>query len=197
MELWRKGYVKAVGAGPAPVQEARSWGSHLSKLIREIRKPSIPQHKDIQLTKQELDKLITWVDLNGVYYSTYACAYPESRTGRTPINNTQLNHLSDLTGINLSGMMNYGTNKGPQVSFDRPHLSPCLAGIKDISPEKYEQALAIIQRGRKMLQKRPRADMPNFQPCETDQKRQQKYALREQIELRNRSAIKNGTKAYD
>jgi len=197
MELWRKGYVTCVGAGPAPLQEARSWGSHPSKLIREIRQPSIPQHKDIRLTKQELDRLITWVDLNGVYYPTYTCAYPESRTGRTPIDNSQLDRLSRLTEIDLSRMMNYAANGGPQVSFDRPRLSPCLAGIKGTSPEKYEQALAIIQHGKEMLEKQPGADMPNFQPCETDRKRQRKYEFREQIELRNRNAIRNGTKAYD
>ena len=197
MELWRKGYVTCVGAGPAPVQEARSWGSHPSKLIREIRKPSIPQHQDIQLTKQELDKLITWVDLNGVYYPTCACAYPESKTGRTPIDNSQLDQLCRLTGVNPIGMIYYASNGGPQVSFDRPELSPCLAGIRGTSPEKYNEALAIIRHGKEMLEKRPRADMPNFQPCETDQKRQQKYELRAQSELKNRNAIRNGMKVYD
>ncbi len=94
-------------------------------------------------------------------------------------------------------MMSFSSNPGPQVSFDRPELSPCLAEIKQTSPQKYEQALAIIQAGKEMLQKRPRADMPGFEPCQTDRKRQQKYALREKIELRNRNAISNGTKAYD
>ncbi len=197
MELWRKGYIKCIGAGPAELLPARSWGSHQSKLISQIRNPAIPQHKDIELAKHELDKLITWLDLNGVYYPTYACAYPESRTGRTPINNDQLNRLSQLTKKNLGSMMSYSSNPGPQVSFDRPPLSPCLAEIKRTSPQKYEQALAIIQAGKEMLQKRPRADMPNFQPCQTDRKRQQKYELREKIELRNRNAINNGAKAYD
>ena len=39
MELWRGGYTACVGAGPAEVRQAYSWGSHASKLIRELRNP--------------------------------------------------------------------------------------------------------------------------------------------------------------
>ncbi len=197
MELWRKGYVKCVGAGPAPVQGAYAWGSHASKVIDEIRKPSMAEHEDIELSEEEFDLLVTWVDLNAVYYPTYTCAYPESRTGRTPLSDTQFKRLSELTGRNLVGMMNYGSNRGVEVNFDRPHLSPCLSQISDKRSAQYQEALAIIRAGRDMLQKRPRADMPGFEPCPVDKNRQDKYSQRQEAERRSRRAIQRGEKVYD
>ena len=46
--------------------------------------------KTLHLSPEELDRIITWVDLNGVYYATYASAYPESLTGRVPLSGEQL-----------------------------------------------------------------------------------------------------------
>ncbi|MBN2295269.1 MAG: hypothetical protein JXM70_22755, partial [Pirellulales bacterium] len=196
-ELWRKGFVKCVGGGPAAVQGAYSWGSHASRLVEELRRPKVPEHKNVKLSKEEFDRIVTWLDLNGVYYPTYACAYPESRTGRSPIDRGQLARLSQLTGIDLNGQMRYSSNRGPQVSFARPEFSPCLAKFTDLSGPKYGEALSIIRTGRQMLAHRPRADMPGFRPCAKDRQREAKYALREQIELRNRESIRRGEKAYD
>ena len=36
-ELWRKKYIKAIGAGPSDIQKPFSWGSHASKLVKVIR----------------------------------------------------------------------------------------------------------------------------------------------------------------
>ncbi len=36
IELWRKGYVHCVGAGPAEIQQAYAWGSHPSKLVQVL-----------------------------------------------------------------------------------------------------------------------------------------------------------------
>ncbi len=196
-ELWRKGYITCVGAGPAAVQGAYSWGSHASKIIDVIRHPQIPEHEDLCLSDEDIDRLVTWLDLNGVYYASYACAYPESLTGRSPLNNAQLGRLSELTGIPIGPLRDHGSNRGPQVSFDRPALSPCLARFGDTHDPKYEEALAIIRAAEQMLARRPRADMPGFVPCPTDRRREQKYALRRQIELRNRESIRTGGKAYD
>ena len=63
IELWRKGYVKCVGAGPAAIQQAYSWGSHASKLIQVLR----PGHHEVKLNAEELDRIITWVDSNAPY----------------------------------------------------------------------------------------------------------------------------------
>jgi len=197
MELWRKGQVKCVGAGPAPVQVAYSWGAHVSPLIDEIREPSIPEHQDLALSSEDLERLITWVDLNAVYYSTYACAYPESQTGRTPIDREQLARLAKLCDLPLAQMMNHATNRGPQVSFDRPELSPCLSRITDKTSPAFQEALAIIRAGTDMLAQRARADMPGFEPCAVDREREQKYSLRQRIEHQNRQAIRSGQRVYD
>jgi hypothetical protein len=81
--------------------------------------------------------------------------------------------------------------------FDRPELSPCLAAFKDLSDPNYREALALIQGGKEMLALRPEADMPGFAPCAEDQRREAKYAVRRQVEQRNREAIRRGTRVYD
>ncbi len=196
-ELWRKGYVKCAGGGPAEVLAAYSWGSHASPLAREIRTPTIEEHQDLKLNKEELDRVMTWLDLNGVYYATYACAYPNSLTGRCPLEPGQLGRLAQLTGINLGRARSHGGNPGPQVNFDRPELSPCLAKFTDRNDPGYQEALAIIRAGQQMLAQRPRADMPDFQPCDVDRVREDKYAARRQVEARNREVIRAGKKVYD
>ena len=192
-ELWRKKYIKAIGAGPADIQQPFSWGSHASKLVKVIREG----HEDVKLTKAEFESIVTWIDLNGPYYPRYDSAYPDNLSGRSPLNSKQLNRLGTLTGVPFVKLANHSTNRGPQLSFDRPQLSPCLQIFKDTSDPKYVEALAIIQAGSQMLQKRPRADMDGFQACPLDQRRQQVYTMRQQIELRNRRAICEGWKLYE
>ncbi len=196
MELWRKGYTGCIGAGPAELQPAYSWGSHASRLVRELRDKKVPEHKDLKLNAEELDRIITWIDMNGVYYPTYASAYPDSLTGRMPLNVMQLNRLCQLTGMSIEQVRNHRETSGPEVSFDRPESSPCLQKLGTGSPE-YREALAIILAGREMLGKRPRADMPGFQPCDKDQQREVKYQRRRQVELHIREALRNGEKVYD
>ncbi|MBI3921328.1 MAG: hypothetical protein HY318_07925, partial [Armatimonadetes bacterium] len=67
-ELWRKGFVKVVGAGPAEIQPAYSWGSHASRLIQVLR----AGHQGVRLDGESSDRLVTWLDLNAPYYPTYA-----------------------------------------------------------------------------------------------------------------------------
>ena len=197
LELWRKGYLKCVGGGPAEIQPAYSWGSHASKLVQVLRDPKFPGHEELVLSKEELDRISTWADLNGVYYATYACAYPDSRTGRCPLDQKQLGRLSELTGVPFDRMMGHGANPGPLVNFRRTQLSPCLAKFKDTDDPAYKASLSIIEAGKAMLASHPRADMSGFVPCETDLSREQKYAARQQIERRNREAIRLGKRVYD
>ena len=196
-ELWRKRYVTCVGAGPAEIQQAYSWGSHPSRLTRELRKPTVREHDGVKLSREELDRVITWVDLNGVYYPDYTSAYPDSLTGRCPLDNAQLKRLGELTGLSFEKMRSYSTSLGPQISFDRPELSECLAKFQDKGDPRYREAIAILQAGKEMLARRPRCDMPGFVPCPTDLRREAKFAMRREIELRNREAIRNGTKVFD
>ncbi|MBN2136319.1 MAG: PD40 domain-containing protein [Sedimentisphaerales bacterium] len=192
-ELWRKKYIAAIGAGPSDIQPAYSWGSHASKLIKVIR----AGHNDVKLSKEEFERIAAWIDLNGPYYPRYDTAYPDNLTGRCPLDNAQVKRLGELTGVHLGDFAGHNRNQGPQVSFDRPSLSPCLQKFKDKTDPQYIEALAIIEAGRQTLAKRPRADMPGFKPCETDRRREEKYAARQQMELRNRRAISMGQKVYD
>jgi hydrazine synthase alpha subunit-like protein len=196
-DLWRRGFVKCAGGGPAEILDAYSWGSHASRLATEIRTPSIDDHKDIRLSKEETDRVMTWLDLNGVYYPTYACAYPDSLTGRCPLDSSQLGRLAKLTGLDLGRLRNHSGNPGPLVNFDRPEVSPCLTQFDDGNSPAYREALAIITEGKQMLAVRPRADMPGFQPCDTDCRREEKYATRRELEAANRDAIRAGVKVYD
>ena len=199
LELWRKRYVECVGAGPAEIQPAYAWGSHPSKLVQVLR----AGHHDVQLTPEELDRIITWVDLNAPYYPTYNCAYPESVSGRCPLTRPQLARLCQLVGPPFnwgdegSPFNSFGSSPGIMVSFDRPELSPCLTIFKDKRDPQYVEALGLIEAGRTMLVAHPEADRPGFVPCAEDQRRETKYAARRQIEQRNREAIRTGTRVFD
>jgi hypothetical protein len=105
--------------------------------------------------------------------------------------------LEKLTGVPLRQLAGHGSNRGPQVSFDRPEISPCLARFQDKANPKYLEALAIIRAGSDRLAKKPEADAPGFQACAMDQWREEKYRARQGREARNRSAIREGQKAYE
>ena len=192
-QLWRKGYIKAIGAGPADIQPPYSWGSHPSKLAQTL----LARLKDGRLDKESFDRIVTWIDINAPYYPSYYSAYPNHPGGRSPLDDRQLGRLGQLTGVDFGRENTFSSSTGPHVSFDRPELSPCLAKFKDKGDPKYREALAIIQAGKDMLAKRPRADMPGFVPCEADQRREEKHRRRRQIELGNREAIRKGGKACD
>jgi hypothetical protein len=186
-DLCLKKYIKAIGAGPAQIQQPYSWGSHASTVIEVIRNG----HMDIKLDKESFDRLVTWIDINGPYYPYFASAYPENLAGRSPLNDKQIQRLEELTGVSLSDLARHTRELGPQVSFDRPQFSPCLEKFTNHSDPEYFEALAIIRAGKEMLDRCPRADMPGFQACP------QKYAMRRQAELCSRKAIRTGTKVYD
>ncbi len=140
---------------------------------------------------------MTWIDLNSVYYADYFCAYPESLTGRCPLDRGQLARLGQLTGVEFLKQNSFNASPGPMVSFDRPELSPCLAPLADKSDARYKESLSIIQAGREQFIKRPEADRAGFVPCEADRRRQERYLLRRQVEERNCAAIVAGERVYD
>jgi len=192
-ELWRKKYIAPIGAGPAQIQQAYSWGSHPSRLVDTIRKP----HHKVKLDKESFDRIVTWIDINAPYYPVYASAYPDNLAGRSPLDGAQIARLTKLTGVRFPDLASFDKDQGPQVAFERPELSPCLSGLKKKDRNAYMEALAVIRAGGEMLKKRPRADMDGFVACPIDQQREQKYLAREEIEARNREAIRTGKKAYD
>lgn len=200
IDLWSKGLVGSIGAGPAAIQEAKSWGSHNSKLIKVLQEghtpeaPGFEEHKTVKLSEEEMDRLITWVDINAPYYPYYESAYPDNPCGRSPIDKKQMQRLTALTGVKF--VASHGPNRRAQIAFDRPELSPCLQNL-DKNSAPYKEAIAIIEAGRKQLRNVPRADMEGFVPCEKDRQRLEKVDRRKQIELDNRKAILDGRKVYD
>ena len=189
-ELWRKGYIKAIGAGPADIQQPYSWGAHPSPLVQTI----LEGHHDVQLDDECFERLVTWIDINAPYYPLYSSAFPHNLAGRSPLNNTQLERLEELTGIPFRQLADHRRNRGPLVSFDRPELSPCLRGLDDAA---YAEALSIIQAGKAVLAQTPRADMPGYRPSEPDRLREEHYQLRAEEEHRMREALAHGNRAYE
>jgi hypothetical protein len=192
-ELWRKKYIQVAGAGPAEIMPALSWGSHASKIATAIRKC----REKYGVTNEALERIITWIDLNAPYYPTYASSYPANLAGRSPLDDKQLARLEELTGVPFRKDIHCSQNRGPQITFDRPELSPCLAKFTDKNDPRRLEAIVIIHAGKQRLAERSRGDAADFQACEVDQKRDDKYASRQQIEARNRAAIREGRKVYD
>lgn len=193
-EIWRKKYITVPGAGPAETQAAYSWGSHPSKIVQTVR----AGHHDVQLTQEEFDRLVTWIDLNAPYYPVYSSVYPDNLAGRSPLEPPQIHRLGKLTGIKFEDLARHDSSRGPLVSFDRPEISPCLNGLRDSNPGAYAEAIAIIETGKEMLAKKPREDMPGNTTLEgADAFRQAKYESREDAEANARNAIQTDTKHYD
>jgi len=195
VELRRKRYVNVIGAGPAPVLPPLTWGSHSSRLTRFLRGGHQDREIDrqIRLTPEDFDRVVTWIDLNAPYYPDYATPYRDNLYGRSPLDGRQLAELGRLTGLALHEHRNLD-----EVNFTRPECSPCLARFSTKSAPEYQQALAIILAGARNLQDRPRTEMPGFRlvsPVEIEQNAH--YKARQEIAARMREAIVNGRKCYD
>jgi hypothetical protein len=190
-DLHRKKLIQVAGGGPAAIYAAKSWGSHASRLSQFL-----DGHEGTHLTAEEKEVLYTWIDLNGVYYPTYDCAYPANPAGRSPITNQQLQRLGELCAINFKPGLRWQSHPGALISFDRPELSPCLQSLEKDSAE-YAEALAIIEAGRTNLQSAPRADMAGFIPSENDRRRTERYEELRTVEAAYRKAVLDGRKLYD
>jgi hypothetical protein len=149
------------------------------------------------LSPEDFDRIVTWIDLNGPYYPSYASANPDNLAGRCPLDDARMERLEKLTGLALRQQAGFSSNLGPQVSFERPELSPCLARFDDKSSSQYLEALQIIRAGQELFGQRPEADMPKFQPCEMDQWRNDKYLARQQAEQASREAIRQDQKRFE
>ena len=193
VELYTKGYVHVVGAGPTTVQMPYTWGSHASRLAKVLLeghgKPEID--REVKLDREGFDRIVTWIGLNAPYYPDYfAGAYRDRIFGRSPLDNRQTDRLAALTGVALQG------GNMHQVSFTRPEISPCLAKLDPASPQ-YREALEIIQAGKDALAKNPRPDMPGFQFNDAvELEQQRKYDALRQAQAEARAAILAGEKQY-
>ncbi len=192
IDLHLKKQIRTVGGGPAAIQQAYSWGSHASNLVQVLQK----DHHGVKLTEKEMETIYTWIDLNGIYYPFYESAYPENPAGRSPLTFEELQQLGELTGVDFNTLSGHTRTLGPQISFERPELSPCLENIQ-ADGGGYAQALALIKKGQQRLIKTPRADMEGFIPSEEHREQLQKYMDRLKIEQKNNQAIDKGKFVYD
>jgi hypothetical protein len=195
VELRQKKYVRVVGAGPFRTQLPKTWGSHASPVVQRILNghddPKIDEK--INISAEDFDRIVTWIDINAPYYPEYASAFRQNRYGRSPLDGAQLARLSELTGVKLTDQKFCA-----DVSFTRPEVSRCLQRIEDKTDLRYAEALAIIQSGRETLAKTPRADMEGFclvDPIEIEQ--EAKYQERLAVELRMRESIVEGRSEYE
>ncbi len=175
--------VKAVDDGPAEALPPYAWGSHRSRLVDVIR----GEHHDVKLDKQEVDRIITWIDMNAPYYGSYASVYPDNVFGRSPLDDGQIQKLRRLTGVKVGDQ---GTEMWTStVNLTRPELSPCLNGLKEKNPKAYEQALAIIRSGKAALAKRPRMDMEGARLVGIERQRKAKHDAQARREAEIRGTI--------
>jgi hypothetical protein len=144
-----------------------------------------------------MDRIVTWVDINAPYYPVYASAYPDNLAGRSPLDPRQVRRLTDHTGVSFEKLAGHQSSQGPQVSFERPELSPCLGNLEQDAPEAYAAALEIIRAGARALAAVPRGDDPEFSPAAPDKARELRYALRQRAAQRVRDAILRGERVYD
>ncbi len=192
IDIQIKKQIASVGGGPAEIQQAYSWGAHASNLVKVIENG----HHNISLSKEEMEGIYTWIDLNGIYYPEYESAYPNNPAGRSPLTYEELKKLGELTGVNFNPLADHNRKLGPQISFERPELSPCLKNIQ-MDGAGYLEALEIIIKGEQRLAQNPRADMEDFEPCEEQQIQLKKYMDRLEVEKENNKAVSEGKLVYD
>jgi hypothetical protein len=193
MELHCNRLLGVIGAGPVPIMQPKTWGSHCSKLISLLKKG----HQKVSLSKEEMDRLTTWVDINAPYYPSYGCAFPDNVTGRCPLNREELAKLEKLSGRKLVETFHkwFGMQrKDLCLSFDRPE---CSVILDSITQDKKAEALEIIRIGAARMKATPRADMPGFKLSEIDAWREEKYQKRVAHEQAVREACSTGKKIYD
>lgn len=193
IDLHVKKKISVIGAGPAEIQQAYSWGAHTSIITKMID----TNHKDVRLSEDEKRILYTWMDLNAVYYPTYESAYPDNISGRCPLDDQEMNRLKELTGTDFEQINGFSRTVGPQISFERPGLSPCLDKIRD-DKVKFDEAIALIHKGGERLKTKPNGSViEGFTPCLKDQERLIKYADRLNEENQFIKARTEDRRVYD
>ena len=97
-ELQSKGFTGAIGAGPAGHLPALSWGSHTSKLIKHLKEGHLEEN-EIKMSKEEMDTLVTWIDLNAPYYPTGLSSRNAARMGRSPLSQEDVDRFFKVNRI--------------------------------------------------------------------------------------------------
>ena len=178
-----------MGGGSAEIKPARSWGAAASRLTGKLF-----GHGRAELTDEERDRVITWMDINAPYYPCYESAYPANPGGRMPLSFDEKARLQKLCGTEIA--ISHANRQREQLDFDRPELSRIL--LRATNATARAEALALISRGAERLNMAPRGDMEDgFIPCARDRERETRYQRRLAEERRVYGAIREGRKVYD
>jgi len=191
-ELWRKKWIRVVGAGPAETQPAFSWGSHASRLVSFLRETP---RCGARLLPEDWDRIVTWIDLNAPYYPSYASAYPANLAGRSPISDGQLQRLEQLTGAKIRDSAGMGIIPALRsVSID-PKSAPASRNSRKTRPNT-RKLWPSFARTRVVIDP-ARSRHGWLSTAERDQWRDAKYLARQRVEAANRQAIQDGKKLFD
>ena len=191
IDLHLKKIVNCIGGGPSDIQNARSWGSNASRLTEVLEKG----HANIKLTQDEKERIYAWIDINGVYYPEYESAYPDNHAGRSSLTDEEMKRIEELSGIQFKDLAAFTRKLGPQLSFERPELSPLLENVKSKKAKK--EIIAILTEGNKRFEVTPRADMPGFVPCQEHQDKLRMYNEKRVERFSIYDMIARGEKVYE
>ena len=175
-------FVRTLGAQDVPVEVTpKSSGAIVSPLIDILENG----HHDVQLNTEEMDRLITWIDINGNYYGSYALTRPRGHLGRCVVETPA--PLFEALGedcldcheaaFNWRPTENrYETSRSSLVNLTHPEQSRLLRaplakeagglGVHETDPfqdrddPRYAASLEVIRSWAQELRKYPREDMP-------------------------------------
>ena len=172
-----------------------TWGSHVSRLAEVLRKghgkPEID--RQVKLSREDFDRIVTWIDLNAPYYPEYAGGmYRDNAYGRCPLDGNQVQKLASLTGVNVS--RRYAAS---EVSRGRKS-APAWRGFRT------RTILATRKRWRSCRPARTRWQSIPVPTClasssitRIEIEQQGKFDMLQQAEAQSRAAIVAGQKKYD
>ncbi len=185
--------VNLVHDGPPGVLPAYSWGSHRSTLVKMLK----DGHQNVKLSPAELERIVSWIDVNGVYYGRYESSYP----GRNPILALEGNVWGKLSTIMnewkvRKNMLEFIMKNGPLINFTRPEKSECLKHIAD--EKRRENALKYITEASELLKKIPRIDQTNISitDSEMDSMNQERWDKTRAENCKSIEAINTNQKYY-
>ena len=115
-------------------------------------------HYDVKLSKNEMQRITSWIDINAVYYGRYESYYP----GRNPLLLLPDGKIKNKTIMRAAEVRNadsYLKATSHLYNFTRPEKSHVLTLMKD--EKSRAQALGWIKEAVELLKKYPREDQIN------------------------------------
>ncbi|MHB8902003.1 MAG: HzsA-related protein [Thermoguttaceae bacterium] len=162
----------------------KSWGSHQSPLAEVLLSGHLDEDGKprIELDDAERRRILSWIDLNVPYYGSSETAYPEA-VGCRKIYPADLDAvLAEVAARRCAGCHEGGKiPRGEWTRITEPELNQFLlaplaqsaggrqrcgtAVFADTGDPDYRKILATFEPTTKMLQERPRMDMPGGKPA--------------------------------